>query len=224
MKKGWKEIVFKFVDFFLNPIEKYRIFIIIWATIIEVIAYINKNSFTLFISQIILILLNPVLKKYKEYKLNYKFIKKSPEIWYIKDVSFFPSGNILVSTFNSIKIYDINFNVLQNISNNLKKNFVSIKNENNFLVYANNNILFYESFFDQNYSLHGKINNLFDLQSAFFFDKNYLLCFSNNEIKIFEKKFPFDYEMVLSIKGNVKSTLFLEKEKILIYQAKMELI
>ena len=54
----------------------------------------------------------------------------------ITSVSTFPSGNIIsTSTDKSIIIYDIFFNILQNIQNahDSAINYVEIKDENNFI-------------------------------------------------------------------------------------------
>ena len=54
----------------------------------------------------------------------------------INSISTFPSGNIVsVSADQSIKIYDINLNILQNIKNAHDKsiNYIDIKDEKNFI-------------------------------------------------------------------------------------------
>lgn len=179
-------------------------------------AYFHGDPFFIKISVIIQSSMNIIINGYNNYKINYKIIKKIHETSDIKDVSIFPSGKILVMTFNYIKIYDINFDVLQTINNYQNNNdFIYIKDENNFIVYSNNNLLFYE-LFDGNYSLRGIITNLVDLNSVFFFANKYLLCFSNNKIIILKKIAFYNYEMITCIKDNVKSALFFEKEKILI--------
>ena len=59
-----------------------------------------------------------------------------PHIDFINSLSTFPSGNIIsVSSDKSIKIYDINLNIIQDISNAHDKDIydLSIKDENNFI-------------------------------------------------------------------------------------------
>ena len=59
---------------------------------------------------------------------------------FITCVSVFPSGNIIsVSDDKSIKIWDNNFNLLQNIQNAHKEriNYIDIKDENNFVTCSN---------------------------------------------------------------------------------------
>jgi len=217
MKITWKEIQFRFINFFMSPIEKYKIHINIILIIIFITSYFHRNIKLFAVCTSINYSFPVFIKSYRKYKKNFKSIEKKPENTDIKDVSIFPSGNIIVITSYYIKIYDINFNVKQFIADSTNYIFVSIKDENNFLVYSNNNILFYEAINNLNYSLSGNIQNLSNLISAFFFAKKYLLCFSKNEIKIVEKKCLGDYEMINIIKeSGIKSSLFLEKEKILI--------
>ena len=209
MKITWKEIQFRFINFFMSPIEKYKIHINIILIIIFITYYFHRNIKVFAVCNAINYSFPVIIKSYRKYKKNFKSIEKKPENTDIKDVSIFPSGKIIVITSYYIKIYDINFNIKQFIADSTNYIFVSIKDENNFLVYSNNNILFYESINNLNYSLNGNIQNLSNLISAFFFAKKYLLCFSKNEIKIFE--------MINIIKeSGIKSSLFLEKEKILI--------
>ena len=217
MKITWKEIQFSFFNFFLSPIEKYETHFRIIIMIICISYYFHENFKVLAFSIAIINSFPVILKYYQQYKKNFKSIENKPENTDIEDVSIFPSGKIIVITYYYIKIYDINFNVKQIIADSTNYIFVSIKDENNFLVHSNNNILFYELINNLNYSLSGKIQNLSNLISAFFFAKKYLLCFSKNEIKIFEKIFLGDYELKNIIKeSGIKSSLFLEKEKILI--------
>lgn len=217
MKITWKEIKFSFFNFFMNPMEKYEIHIKIISMLICLSYYIHGNIKVIGFSNAIIYSFPVILKSYQQYKKNFKSIDKKTENTDIKDISIFPSGKIIVITCFYIKIYDINFNVKQMIADGLHYIFISIKDENNFLVYSNNKIFFYESINNLDYSLSGKIQNLSNLISAFFFAKKYLLCLSKNEIKIFEKKFLGDYEMINIIKDSgIKSCLYLEIEKILI--------
>jgi len=55
---------------------------------------------------------------------------------WVNSVSIFPSGNIVSTSIDqSIIIYDIHFNILQNIQNAYDKGiiYVEIKDENNFI-------------------------------------------------------------------------------------------
>ena len=174
MELSWKDILFTFLHFFLNPIEKYEKLLNFHFIIIKVInVYYYKNKMFFVINTILLCAMPFIIDFYNKYKINYKLISTIHENLSIDDVSVFPSGKFIVLTRGSIKIYDINCNLLQTIINILFNNiFVSIKDENNFIVYSNNNnILFYE-YIDGNYSLKGNItNNILNLKSAFFFSK-----------------------------------------------------
>ena len=171
MNQKFKDIIFILVNFIMNPIEKYQTSIRLLLTAAQIFYFFHKNINYVFFSVIILSPLSILVQSYQDYKRNYKFIKEHQENQVIKDVSIFPSGKILILIKNFIKIYDNDFNLLQIIVENANDyKFVAIKDESNFLVYSNNNIiLFYELKNDNNFTLTKRIDNLNNLNSAFFF-------------------------------------------------------
>ncbi len=85
---------------------------------------------------------NKKLKLYNNTsKLKLKLIKSiNAHMDWINLVSKFPSGNIIsVSNDKSIKIYDINYNIIQDITkaHNRSINYIDIKDENNFVTCSN---------------------------------------------------------------------------------------
>ena len=152
---------------------------------------------------------------------NIKTIKTSEKD--IRSMSIFPSGNLLsISGVNSIKIYDINFNLLQNI---IPKNrewicYSDIKDENTFLVSSEKNIVLYtknEGKFTINTIIktnHKKIV----LKVSFLPNGNILSASVDNTIKIYEEKDDKEYQNVITIVNLkiIRSFMLLEDKKILV--------
>ena len=152
---------------------------------------------------------------------NIKTIKTSEKD--IRSMSIFPSGNLLsISGVNSIKIYDINFNLLQNI---IPKNrewicYSDIKDENNFLVSSDKNIVLYtknEGKFTINTIIktnHKKIV----LKVSFLPNGNIISASVDNTIKIYEEKDDKEYQNVITIVNLkiIRSFMLLEDKKILV--------
>lgn len=152
---------------------------------------------------------------------NIKTIKTSEKD--IRSMSIFPSGNLLsISGVNSIKIYDINFNLLQNI---IPKNrewicYSDIKDENTFLVSSEKNIVLYtknEGKFTINTIIktnHKKIV----LKVSFLPNGNIISASVDNTIKIYEEKDDKEYQNVITIVNLkiIRSFMLLEDKKILV--------
>ena len=65
----WKDILFRFFKFFLNPIEKYQIFIRIYSFIMLLVAaYFHGDPFFIKISVIIQSSMNIIINGYNNYK------------------------------------------------------------------------------------------------------------------------------------------------------------
>ena len=141
----------------------------------------------------------------------------------IRSMSIFPSGNLLsISGVNSIKIYDINFNLLQNI---IPKNrewicYSDIKDENNFLVSSDKNIVLYtknEGKFTMNKIIKTNHKNIV-LKVSFLPNGNILSASVDNTIKIYEEKDDKEYQNVITIVNLkiIRSFMLLEDKKILV--------
>ena len=152
---------------------------------------------------------------------NIKTIKTSEKD--IRSMSIFPSGNLLsISGVNSIKIYDINFNLLQNI---IPKNrewicYSDIKDENNFLVSSDKNIVLYtknDGKFTMNKIIKTNHKNIV-LKVSFLPNGNILSASVDNTIKIYEEKDDKEYQNVITIVNLkiIRSFMLLEDKKILV--------
>ena len=141
----------------------------------------------------------------------------------IRSMSIFPSGNLLsISGVNSIKIYDINFNLLQNI---IPKNrewicYSDIKDENTFLVSSEKNIVLYtknEGKFTMNKIIKTNHKNIV-LKVSFLPNGNILSASVDNTIKIYEEKDDKEYQNVITIVNLkiIRSFMLLEDKKILV--------
>ena len=141
----------------------------------------------------------------------------------VNAISIFPSGNIISVSFDqSIKIYDINFNLLQNIKNAHKKTirYVEVKDENNFVTCS----------FDQSiktwikngkiFKLNYHIINAHDryINKVIYYLNNYLIsCSYDYTVKVWEEK-DKNYQLITTLKHNlvVWSILILKDKNILI--------
>lgn len=141
----------------------------------------------------------------------------------IRSMSIFPSGNLLsISGVNSIKIYDINFNLLQNI---IPKNrewicYSDIKDENTFLVSSEKNIVLYtknEGKFTINKIIKTNHKNIV-LKVSFLPNGNIISASVDNTIKIYEEKDDKEYQNVITIVNLkiIRSFMLLEDKKILV--------
>ena len=142
---------------------------------------------------------------------------------WINSVSIFPSGNI-ISTSNdkSIIIYDIHFNILQNIQNahDNSINYVEIKDENNFVSCS----------YDKSIKLWIKNNNEFKINKIiknahndsirkviYCSNRNLISCSYDKTIKIWkENKSDYENIQILNHSDWINSLLFLEDKNILI--------
>ena len=155
---------------------------------------------------------NPILTKVNSIKVN------SP----INTVSIFPSG-ILISILEnkSIIIYDINFQILQEIKNAHEENIINldIKDELNFATCSLDlNIkTWYKK--EKEYILNKIIKNAHTLQinQIIYNSNNIISCSQDNTIKIWEfQNENYQNITTLADKNYINSILLLEDKKILI--------
>ena len=124
-----------------------------------------------------------------KYKLN--TIIKAHKDW-INSIQIFPLGNIIsVSNDRTIKIFDINFKILQNIKNAHDDyiTYVDIKDENNFITCSwDQKIKIWiknKSKFKLNYTINahnGWINKV-----MYYLKGNIISCSTDNTVKIWEE-------------------------------------
>ena len=158
--------------------------------------------------------------------LDFKYIKLI-KTNYITSLSIFPLGNIIsVSTDKSIKIYDINFKIIQTIqvAHNLRIASVTIKDENNFVTSSDdgsiktwikktiNNI--------NKFYLNKIINYAHSIciyKVLFYSNDNLISCSADGILKIWEEN-DKTYECITIFKDidAIYSILLIEKKNILI--------
>ena len=165
---------------------------------------------------------------FKEIKLNLSNLKNINSLKIHEEqinlITIFPSGNIIsVSDDKSIKIYNIHFNIIQNIQNahNGWITYVNVKDENNFITCS----------YDKNIKTWIKKNNIFqlnqmiknahnDLISKVIYSSNGNIISSSNDktIKIWEQNNNNIYQSIIILTHTHKifSILLLENKNILI--------
>ena len=158
-----------------------------------------------------------------------KFIDSiNPHDNIINLISSFPSGNIIsISSDKSIKIYDNNFNIIQNILNQRDSNIIyfSIKDENNFATCSlNNKIKTWKKNRIKNqylFTLNKIINKAHDYlinQIKYCLNGNIISCSEDQTIKIWEENNYNEYQCVTILINDIgiHSILLLEDKNILI--------
>ena len=198
------------------------------GNIIEKNNYIHKKEYNNIINR------NNIFGKYntKSNKLNnfnLKFIDSiNPHTDIINLISYFPSGNIIsISSDKSIKIYDNNFNMIQNILNPKDSNIIyfSIKDENNFATCSlNNKIKTWKKTLIKNeysFTLNKIINKAHYYlinQIKYCLNGNIISCSEDETIKIWEENNNNEYQCIKIFTHNdfVTSILLLEDKNILI--------
>ena len=142
----------------------------------------------------------------------------------INSVSTFPSGNIIsVSTDQSIIIYDIHLNILQNIQNahNNIINYVEVKDENNFITCSRDKSIKLWIKNKNIFIINKIINNAHEdwINKVIYYSNNNLIsCSNDNKIKIWKENNNNNYEniKILTHSNRVCSILYLEDKNILI--------
>ena len=140
----------------------------------------------------------------------------------IYSLSQFPSGNIIsVSNDKSIKIYDINYIIIQIIQNahNDFITYVEVKDENNFVTCSLKNIITWIKK-ENEFQINKRINNAHNdyINKVIYYLNEYLIsCSCDNSIKIWEEK-EMNYQLILTLKHShiVYSILVINNKNILI--------
>ena len=199
--------------------------IIIIIIMISILLYLNrlnrKKSFE--------INLKPLLSlKYDE---NNKIRNRKSHIDFgIHSISCFPSGNLLAYDYNMIIIYDINFNLIQELyafedELHLKEDISKLKfiinieiiDENNFIIITNYGSLNLYTKEKEIFLFKKEIIKNENISSIAFDSKGNIFSLSNDSIKIFEKKDDENYIMINKIiipkmeERNIYSYLYCDK-------------
>ena len=146
----------------------------------------------------------------------------------IYHISIFPSKNIIsVSDDKSIKIYDINFNIIQTIEKAHEDiiYYSNIKDENNFVTCSKDKTIKtwinQEIFNEKKYILNQSINNAHnrDIYKVIYYSNNKLIsCSEDKTVRIWEEKKNKEYQLITSLNhsNSIKSFLLIEDKNILI--------
>ena len=158
--------------------------------------------------------------------LDFKYIN-SIKTNYITSLSIFPLGNIIsVSNDKSIKIYDINFKIIQNIqaAHNLRISSVNIKDENNFVTSSDDGSIktwIKKTIKKENKFYLNKIINyahsICIYKVLFYLNENLISCSADGILKIWEEN-DKTYECITIFKNidAIYSILLIENKNILI--------
>jgi len=158
--------------------------------------------------------------------LDFKYIN-SIKTNYITSLSIFPLGNIIsVSNDKSIKIYDINFKIIQIIqaAHNLRISSVNIKDENNFVTSSDDGSIktwIKKTIKKENKFYLNKIINyahsICIYKVLFYLNENLISCSADGILKIWEEN-DKTYECITIFKNidAIYSILLIENKNILI--------
>ena len=141
----------------------------------------------------------------------------------ISSVSIFPSGKIIsVSKDKTIKIYDMNFNIIQKIikAHDSKITYVDIKDENNFVTCSNDKKIKTwikkKNKFELNKTIDKSHNN-YIYKVLYTSNGNIISCSEDSTIKIWEFiKEKNKFQCISILKYKIISFLLLEDKNILI--------
>ena len=171
-------------------------------------------------------------KEINDKYLNISSLKKINTIndhndW-INYVSTFPLGNIIsVSYDKSIKIYDINFNILQNIKNAHNDVIfnVDIKDENNFVTCSRDKYIKTWIKYENKFKINIIINNAHDnyiYKVIYYTNEKLISCSLDYTIKLWEEK-DNKYQLITSLinYGKVYSILLIKDKNLLISSGDM---
>ena len=140
----------------------------------------------------------------------------------ITSVSIFPSGNIIsTSADKSIVIYDIFFNILQNIKNAHDKwiDYVEIKDENNFITCSLDKSIILWNKKNNEFKINKIIKNAHDdaiIKVIYCSNNNLISCSWDKTIKIWKENNNYENIKILKHSDWISSLLLLEDKNILI--------
>ena len=160
-------------------------------------------------------------------KLNKYNLKKNKSLEvhddYINSMSLFPSGNLVsVSSDKSIKIYDKNLNIIQQIKNAHDDwiNYVDVKNDNNLVTCSSDKTIKTWIKKEKKFKINKVINNPHNntiWKVIYFLNDNLISCSSDNTIKIWElNNNKYQNITILTHSDKIFSMLLLGDKNILI--------
>ena len=140
----------------------------------------------------------------------------------IYSISTFPSGNIIsVSKDNSIKIYDIHLNILQNIINAHDDaiGYIEVKDDNNFMTCSSDKSIKLWIKKGIKFVINKTLNNCHEqlIVKVIYLDNSIISCSWDNTIKIWiEDNNTYNNIIILSLFNKISSILYLNDKNILI--------
>ena len=158
------------------------------------------------------------------HKLKLNLIKSiNAHMDWINLVSKFPFGNIIsVSNDKSIKIYDMNYNIIQHIQNAHTRsiNYVDIKDENNFVTCSNDKSIKTWIKKENKFILNKIIINAHndEIYKVIYYSNEKLISYSyDGIIKIWEENIN-NYQLITSLKHSnfIYSILLIQDKNLLI--------
>lgn len=172
-----------------------------------------------------------------EFKLKHTIVNPKGESetkkFSIESIAQFPCGNIISVDWISIYIYDINYNLIQKINlheiidqrqywKTQKRIYkISIKDDNNFLIYSNDGLLKLFSKEKDNFELKQELKDI-EIVDAIFNSKGEIItCVRNNLIKIFKQDDKGVYKSIKSIQQADAFHLALFEQKNILFSSEI---
>jgi len=150
-------------------------------------------------------------------KIDFKLLKTyNADNYWINLVKTFPLGNLLIiSDDKTIKILDINFNIIQIIKNAHKKviTYIEIKDENNFVSCSEDKSIKTWIKNNNKFKINKYINNAHKEQInkvIYYSNLNLISCSKDNTIKIWEEINNIFQLITILSENNVNSILLIE--------------
>ncbi len=155
---------------------------------------------------------------------NFKLIKTiNVHNSWINSIGIFPSGNMIsVSGDSSIKIFNINYSIIQKIenANNDDIKYVCIKDENNFITCScDKTIKIWNKKNSNEFKLNKIIYNAHNnwINSVLYYSDNIISCSLDGTVKIWGEN-KYNYELITILKHNnwIYSLLLIDNKNLLI--------
>ena len=155
---------------------------------------------------------------------NFKLIKTiNVHNSWINSIGIFPSGNMIsVSGDSSIKIFNINYSIIQKIenANNDDIKYVCIKDENNFITCScDKTIKIWNKKNSNEFKLNKIIYNAHNnwINSVLYYSNNIISCSLDGTVKIWGEN-KYNYELITILKHNnwIYSLLLIDNQNLLI--------
>ena len=151
----------------------------------------------------------------------------------IESIAQFPCGNIIAADWISIYIYDINYNIIQKLNlyeivdqrqywKTQKRIYkISIKDDNNFLIYSNDGMMKLYKKEKDIFELKQEFNDIEVVDAIFDSDGKILACVRNNLIKVLKQDEKGNYKSIKSLQQADAFHLAIFKEKNILFSTEI---